>query len=99
VDLVIGVDAGGTSTRALVADGEGRVLGTGTTAGLNQRAVRDGNWKMLLEGTARLMLFDLSQDLGERNDLSASNTAVVRRLHQQLLAWEKDVDSSAKGTR
>ena len=67
-----------------------------TTGGLNQRAVRDGNWKLLLEGTARTMLFDLGKDLGEREDLAASNTAVVRRLHQQLLAWEKDVDAEAK---
>jgi arylsulfatase A len=66
------------------------------TAGLNQRAVRDGDWKLLMEGGARLMLFDLSKDLGERTDLAASNTAVVRRLHQQLLAWEKDVDAEAK---
>ena len=43
-----------------------------------------------------LMLFDVSKDLGERNDVAASNTAVVRRLHQQLLAWEKDVDAEAK---
>jgi arylsulfatase A-like enzyme len=66
------------------------------TAGLNQRAVRDGDWKLLLEGTARTMLFDLRRDLGERDDVAATNTAVVRRLYQQLLAWEKDVDGEAK---
>ena len=64
--------------------------------GINQRAVRDGDWKLLLEGGARMSLFDLSKDLGERNDLAASNTAVVRQLVQQLLAWEKDVDAEAK---
>jgi arylsulfatase A-like enzyme len=67
-----------------------------TAAGLNQRAVRDGDWKLLLDGTARVMLFDVSKDLGERNDVAMSNTAVVRRLHQQLLAWENDVDAEAK---
>jgi len=67
-----------------------------TTAGLNQRAVRDGDWKLLLDGTARVMLFDVSKDLGERDDVAVSNTAIVRRLHQQLLAWEKNVDSEAK---
>jgi arylsulfatase A-like enzyme len=70
-----------------------------TTNGLNQRAVRDGDWKLLLEGSARLMLFDVSKDPGERSDVAASNTAVVRRLHQQLLAWEKDVDTEAKSAR
>ena len=43
-----------------------------------------------------MSLFDLSKDLGERNDLAASNTAVVRRLVQQLQAWEKDVDAETK---
>jgi len=38
VDLVIGVDAGGTSTRCLVADRDGRPVGVGTAAGLNQRS-------------------------------------------------------------
>jgi arylsulfatase A-like enzyme len=65
-------------------------------AGLNQRAVRDGDWKLLLEGSARMMLFDVSKDLGERDDVAASNTAVVRRMYQKLLAWEKDVDAEAK---
>lgn len=38
VDLVIGVDAGGTTTRALLADTSGRVLGTGVADGINQRS-------------------------------------------------------------
>jgi len=66
------------------------------TAGLNQRAVRDGNWKLFIDGNVRFQLFDLAHDVGERNDLAASNTAIVRKLRQQLLAWEKDVDSEAK---
>ena len=69
------------------------------TAGLNQRAVRDGNWKLLLEGSARVMLFDVTKDLGERDDRAASHTAIVRQLHQKLLAWEKDVDAEAKGAK
>jgi N-acetylglucosamine kinase-like BadF-type ATPase len=38
VDLVIGVDAGGTSTRCVVADRTGRPLGLGAAAGFNQRS-------------------------------------------------------------
>lgn len=66
------------------------------TVGIDQRAVRSGNWKLLHEGTARLSLFDLSKDISERNDLSGSRTDIVRRLNDQLLAWEKDVDAEAK---
>ncbi len=65
-------------------------------AGINQRAVRDGSWKLVIEGNPRHMLFDVSTDPGERDDVAAANTAVVRRLYQQLQAWEKDVDSEAK---
>ncbi len=65
-------------------------------AGINQRAVRDGNWKLVIEGNPRHMLFDVSKDPGERDDVAAANTAVARRLYQQLQAWEKDVDSEAK---
>jgi arylsulfatase A-like enzyme len=68
------------------------------TAGLNQRAVRDGNWKLLVEGNERLHLFDVVKDPSEREDLAVSNTAIVRRLRQQIAAWEKDVDSEAKST-
>lgn len=66
------------------------------TAGLNQRAIREGNWKLLIDGTARELLFDVSKDLSERDDMAVDNPAVVRRLYQQLLAWEKDVDGEAK---
>ena len=66
------------------------------TAGLNQRAVRSGTWKLLREGGARVALFDLSKDIGEREDVAATHPAIARRLHQQLVEWEKDVDSEAK---
>jgi arylsulfatase A-like enzyme len=61
----------------------------------NERAVRDGDWKLVVDNN-RLMLFDLSKDPGERNELSASNPAIVRQLRAKILAWEKDVDSEAK---
>jgi glucosamine kinase len=38
VDLVIGVDAGGTTTRCLLADTQGQPVGVGTAAGLNQHS-------------------------------------------------------------
>lgn len=65
------------------------------TAGLNQRAVRDGNWKLVLETPGRVHLFDVVSDPGERNEVAASHTDVVRRLHEKIAAWEKDVDAEA----
>jgi arylsulfatase A-like enzyme len=65
-------------------------------ASMNQRTVRDGDWKLFIDSPGRVMLYNLRDDVGERNDVSASNTAVVRRLAQLLQAWEKEVDAEAK---
>ncbi|HKC80767.1 MAG TPA: sulfatase-like hydrolase/transferase, partial [Gemmatimonadaceae bacterium] len=56
----------------------------------NQRAVRWGRWKLLQEG-ADFYLFDVARDPGERNDLTAANLDVVRKLSAALDEWEKDV--------
>ena len=66
------------------------------TAGLNQRAVRSGDLKLLVDGAVRFLLFDVRKDVGEHHDVSQQQPAAVRRLHQQLLAWENDVDAEAK---
>jgi arylsulfatase A-like enzyme len=60
-----------------------------------QRAVRRGRWKLLMDGDD-LLLFDLPRDIGERHDVAASHPAVVRELLALLTAWEADVDGEAK---
>lgn len=56
-----------------------------------QRAVRSGRWKLLVDGGQHL-LFDLETDPGERTDLAAQHPAIVARLKPLIAAWEKDVD-------
>lgn len=60
-----------------------------------QRAVRDGNWKLLID-SGQLFLFDLSRDIGERNDLAMSRWDLVTQLRQRIVDWETDVDAEAK---
>lgn len=60
--------------------------------GQRQRAVRDGHWKLVVDGTHQL-LFDLRTDPGERNDLARSRRDVARRLWLALRAWEADVNA------
>jgi arylsulfatase A-like enzyme len=62
-----------------------------------QRAVRKGNWKVLVEG-GNTFVFDLSKDMGERNDLASSRSDIARTLRPLLAAWEKDVDDEATAT-
>ena len=60
-----------------------------------QRAVRRGNWKLLIDGDD-LLLFELSKDIGERNDLAMTRPDLVADLRRRILEWEKDVDAEAK---
>lgn len=64
-------------------------------AGLNQLAAREGHWKLVLETPIRAHLFDVVKDPGERDEVAASHTDVVRRMRDAILAWEKDVDAEA----
>ena len=68
-----------------------------TVGGRQQRAVRKGNWKLLVDGP-NTFLFDLSKDVGERTDLASSRSDVARTLRPLLAAWEKDVDDEATAT-
>jgi arylsulfatase A-like enzyme len=67
-----------------------------------QRAVRMGDWKLLVDGppvsatSSTVFLFNLRQDIGERRDLSAQRTDLVRQMRALLSAWEADVDAEAK---
>src|SRR5688572_5009926 len=65
--------------------------------GRQQRAVRRGNWKLLVDGP-NTFLFDLTKDIGERNDLASARGDVARTLRPLLAAWEKDVDDEAAAT-
>jgi arylsulfatase A-like enzyme len=63
--------------------------------GREQRAVRHGNWKLLADGGA-VMLFDLSKDVGERNDLAMTRQDLVIQLRDRFVEWQKDVDAEMK---
>lgn len=65
------------------------------TGGSTQRAVRQGDWKLLLDGPQEF-LFNLREDIGERNDLARSNPDRVRSLKALVDRWESDVDAEAK---
>jgi arylsulfatase A-like enzyme len=60
-----------------------------------QRAVRQGDWKLVLDGGVPF-LYNLTNDVGERHDLANQRTDVVRRLFPLIGQWEEDVDAEAK---
>ena len=60
-----------------------------------QRAVRSGRWKLLLDG-GQYLLFDLVADPGERADLAARHPDIVLALKGALADWERDVDQQVR---
>jgi arylsulfatase A len=60
-----------------------------------QRAVRRGDWKLLVDGDD-LLLYNLRADIGERNDLARQRSDLVAALRPLISEWEKDVDAEAK---
>jgi arylsulfatase A-like enzyme len=61
------------------------------TPNRQQRAVRHGQWKLLMDGT-HLLLFDVAVDPGERTDLAARHPDIVARLQRLVVDWEADVE-------
>jgi len=59
-----------------------------------QRAVRSGDWKVIADA-GHIMVFNLRQDVGERNDLANLRQDVAQRLRPMLARWEQDVDAEA----
>jgi len=62
-----------------------------------QRAVRSGDWKLIFDH-GRAMLFNLRDDISERQDLIGRRSDVARRLRPLLERWEEDVSREAKRT-
>ena len=57
-------------------------------------AIRTGNWKLIERfEDGRVHLFDLSQDIGERNDLAAKNPDRVNAMRKDLHGWYREVDA------
>jgi arylsulfatase A-like enzyme len=62
-----------------------------------QRAVRRGPWKLVVQDRRAPMLFNLDDDLGETNDLAGRRTGTVQELRKALDEWEKEVVPGSKG--
>ena len=56
------------------------------------KAVREGNWKLIVNENNSSELYDLDNDIGEQLDLSSDYPEVVSTLTTKLMAWEADVN-------
>ena len=57
-------------------------------------AIRIGNYKLIERyEDGRVHLYNLKDDIGERNDLAAQRPGIVNALRAGLHRWYKDVDA------
>lgn len=64
----------------------------------NQGAVRDGNWKLLInQWEPRLQLYNLAEDIGEVVDISDENPDKVEHIYNQWLQWSEGLPPKAAG--
>lgn len=59
-----------------------------------RKAVRKGPWKLVVQSGVHL--YNLDDDLAEKNDLAASEPEMVKALQAELAVWERDVDAGVK---
>ncbi|GAI63313.1 unnamed protein product, partial [marine sediment metagenome] len=60
----------------------------------NKKAIRSGDWKLvsnIVKGKETIELFNLSDDISEKNDLAAQESELVQQLRQKLENWQKEV--------
>ncbi len=65
----------------------------------NKKAMRDGKWKLVQnksDGIEKVELFDLKNDLSEKNDLSASNPKMVKKMLFKINSWYKEVKTGVE---
>ena len=55
-------------------------------------AIRSGKWKLLCEyDGSDALLFDLTKDRGEKNNLSQKHPIIVKELSQKVITWHKSM--------
>ena len=56
------------------------------------RAVRDGEWKFIDEPNGKQQLYNLTEDIGEKNNLAGEQKSKVVKMRKLLDKWESQVD-------
>jgi arylsulfatase A len=60
-----------------------------------QKAVRKGPWKLLVQGD-KVRLYNLDDDLGEKNNLAGAKPEIAKALQRELGAWEQEVSAGVE---
>lgn len=68
----------------------------GNQGGAPYGAIRDGDWKLIeWFEDGQIELFNLHDDLGEKTNLITQQPDKAKALHEELIAWRKEVNAIA----
>jgi len=66
----------------------------GNQGGAPCGAIRDGDWKLIeWYEDGSLELYNIREDIGEKNNLIKANEAKGKELHEKLVAWRREVNA------
>jgi len=57
--------------------------------------VRKGPWKLLVQGD-KVRLFNLEEDLAEKENLADKKPEMVKQLEDELALWEREVSAGVE---
>jgi arylsulfatase A-like enzyme len=60
-----------------------------------EKAVRKGSWKLLVQGN-KSKLYNLDEDLGEKENLAGARQDIVKMLEDELSVWEQEVSAGVE---
>lgn len=89
--LPVGLDLDGVDLSGVLFEGKSLPERTVFWRYRNQKAVRKGPWKLLVQAS-NTRLFNLDEDLGEKKDLAGDKPDMVKVLQNELVAWEQGLD-------
>jgi len=89
-ELPAGVELDGVDIMPLLVEGKSLPERSLFWRHRKEKVIRKGPWKLLMQGTSR-HLYNLSDDIGEKNDLAAARPGMVKAMEAEFLAWEADV--------
>jgi len=76
--------------------GSGKDIWRTTPAG----AIRTGDWKLIeFFETGKIELYNLADDIGEKNDLAMKMPDRAKSLHDDLVMWRKSVNAPMPAKR
>lgn len=60
-------------------------------------AVREGQWKLIIPGAeSQPELYNLQEDIGEKNNVAGDHPVLVEKLHSALEKWKTEVSKGVK---